>query len=304
MLTVTQLSIIIPSFYPGPIINNCLDSLPDSADIIIVDNGDDLELQNILKKKYKNIRYYRIGDVGLPKSFNFGVKKSKNENILITQPDVTFEPNTLNELIKAHNKYENFGLLAPVIYEDKQYSKYNSLDLKLSKNGKIKTIKKRKWINTLPSGDFCVEAVNATVMFFKKNIINKIGGWDENIYTYLEDLDICLKLRKNSLPIIKIKNAIVHHVGFGSHKIENREKSELSRNWHFCWSSLYFREKYYSAIDFKIYFIKILIKYSTKVIVNILLFRFKKIKKNWFRLMACLNYLTIRKSNFRIKNEY
>ena len=112
MLTVSKLSIIVPTFYPGPIINNCLDSLPNNADIIIVDNGNDIELQNIIKKKQNNIRYYSIGDVGLPKSFNFGVRKSKNENILITQPDVTFEPNAINELIKAYNKYENIGLLA------------------------------------------------------------------------------------------------------------------------------------------------------------------------------------------------
>ena len=302
MLAVSQLSIIIPTFYPGPIINNCLDSLPNNVDIIIVDNGNDIELQNIIKKKQNNIRYYSIGDVGLPKSFNFGVRKSKNENILITQPDVTFEPNAINELIKAYNKYENIGLLAPIVYEDKQYSRYNSLDLKLLKNGKIKSLKKKKnFINILPSGDFCVEAVNATVMFFKKNIINQVGGWDENIYTYLEDLDICVKLRKSSLSIIKIKNAIVHHIGFGSHKIENRDKSELLRNWHFCWSSLYFREKYYSAIDFKIYFFEVLIKYFTKVIVNIVLFRFKKMKKNLILLMACLNYLTTRKSNFRVQ---
>ena len=89
-------------------------------------------------------------------------------------------------------------------------------------------------------------------------------------------------------------------MGFGSHKIENRDKSELLRNWHFCWSSLYFREKYYSAIDFKFIF-EVLIKYFTKVIVNIVLFRFKKMKKNLIRLMACLNYLTTRKSNFRVQ---
>ena len=63
---------------------------------------------------------------------------------MITQPDVTFEPNAINELIKAYDKYDNIGLLAPIVYEDKQYSRYNSLDLKLLKNGKIKSLKKEK----------------------------------------------------------------------------------------------------------------------------------------------------------------
>ena len=46
-----KLTIIIPTFYPGPIINNCIDSLPEEVEIIIIDNGDDEELKNTIKKK-------------------------------------------------------------------------------------------------------------------------------------------------------------------------------------------------------------------------------------------------------------
>jgi len=301
MHSFSELSIIIPTFYPGPIINSCLDTLPEEADIIIVDNGDDQELDNLLKLKKHNIRHFKIGDVGLPKSFNFGLKKSKNENILITQPDVSFEKNCISELLNATKKYQNVGLFAPIVYENKQYSQYNSLELNLTKSGFIRS-KKNKFraVNKKPSGDFCVEAVNATAMLLNRNILKKIGGWDESIYTYLEDIDLCIKLRRMSLSILKINNAVVHHVGFGSHKIENTNKSELSRNWHFCWSSLYFRQKYYSKKEFRKYFVKMIFKYFIKTLINIFLMRLAKFKKNFIRLKACLNYLTIKKSNFRV----
>ncbi len=295
-----KLTIIIPTFYPGPIINNCIDSLPEEVEIIIIDNGDDEELKNTIKKKKHNITHYKIGDVGLPKSFNFALNKAQNEDILITQPDVKFEKNTLYELIKASKVYKNAGLLAPIIYEDQKYSMYNSLDLHLSKKGEIQTRKRIKNKNKIPSGDFCVEAVNATTMLLKKSILQKIGGWDENIYTYLEDIDLCLKLRRNNFSIIKVNSAIVNHVGFGSHKKENAKKSDLSRNWHFCWSSLYFRQKYYSKRHYRIYFFKIFLKYLFKSFVNICLFRFEKFKRNFYRLRACVNYLVIKKSNFRV----
>ena len=47
----SELTIIIPTFYPGPIINNCIDSLPLESDLIIVDNGEDEELERIIIKK-------------------------------------------------------------------------------------------------------------------------------------------------------------------------------------------------------------------------------------------------------------
>jgi len=296
----SELSIIIPTFYPGPIINRCIDSLPCKSDIIIVDNGDDEELKKIISEKKNNIRHFKIGDLGLPKSFNFAVRKAYNENILITQPDVTFEKDALENLIKASHKYKDFGLLAPLIYENNKYSSFNSLDLCLGKNGEIiKNIKTKKK-NIIPSGDFCVEAVSATTMLLKKSVIKQIGGWDENIYTYLEDLDLCLKLRRNNFQLIKIRNSKVHHIGFGSHKNENIGKFEVSRNWHFMWSSLYFKQKYENKNVFISYFLRNLIKYFFKTIIFILIFNKKKTTLNFIRLRACINYLIIKKSNFRI----
>ena len=137
-------------------------------------------------------------------------------------------------------------------------------------------------------------------MLFKKSFIQKINGWDENIYTYHEDIDLCVKARKNKYQIIKSSNAVVHHIGFGSHKEENKEKAEKARNWHYCWSSLYFKNKYSSKTNFIFFYLGKLIKYSLKTILNFLLFRRKKLILNFMRLRACLNYLIIKKASYRI----
>lgn len=297
----SEISIVIPTFCPGPIIKKCLKSLPKNADIMIVDNGNDVELESILNEQKHKIRHFKLGDIGLSKSFNFALKNAKFEKILITQPDVTFEENTIIELINASEKYKDAGLIAPVVYESAQRNAYDSiLDLKLSKNYEILNIKKKNKINTQPSGDFCVEAVNATAMLLKKSHLEAIGGWDEKIYIFLEDIDLCLRLRKKSFSILKVKNAVVYHVGFGSSKPENKKKSLLLRNWHYCWSSLYFKHKHNKKKDFIKYFLKTILKYFLKIIVNLLLLRFSKFELNLIRFRACINYLMIRRSNFRL----
>lgn len=295
----SELTIIIPTFYPGPIVNKCIDSLPLKSDIIIVDNGQDAELEKIIIGKKHNIRHFKIGDLGLPKSFNYALKQAYNENILITQPDVAFEKDCIKNLIYASQKYTDAGLLAPIIYENNKYSAFNCLDLSLGKNGELLKKNRVKKKNIIPSGDFCVEAVSATTMLLKKSILNKIGGWDENIYTYLEDLDLCLKIRRNKLQIIKIKNSKIHHVGFGSHKNENLNKLELSRNWHFMWSSLYFKKKYENKYDYILYFFKNLNKYFFKTVLCALILNKKKTTLNLMRFRACINFLFIKKSNYR-----
>ena len=300
-MSLSKLTIVIPTFYPGKIIKKCFDSLPLTSEIIVIDNGEDPELEKIIKLQKHKIKHYKVGDVGLSKSFNIALAKSKNENILITQPDVYFEKNAILNLIKAQKKYNNAGIISPLSFEKKKYSQYDYLDLSLSREGNLKNTKRPKKINILPSGDICVEAVNATAMLIRKSIIKKINGWDENIYTYHEDIDLCLRLRKKGYSIIKIKNSIANHIGFGSNKKKNRKKINKSRNWHYCWSSLYFKDKFSSRPIFYFFFIKMFLKYFIKFIINFMLQRKEHYSRSFIRFMACLNYIFIKKANYRIK---
>ena len=70
-------SIAIATFYPGEIINKCLETLPDDKEILIIDNGDDKQLRENLTKFSKNIKYYNIGDVGISKSLNYAISKAQ-----------------------------------------------------------------------------------------------------------------------------------------------------------------------------------------------------------------------------------
>ena len=300
-MSLSKLTIVIPTFYPGKIIKKCFDSLPLTSEIIVIDNGEDPELEKIIKLQKHKIKHYKVGDIGLSKSFNIALAKSKNENILITQPDVYFEKNAILNLIKAQKKYNNAGIISPLSFEKKKYSQYDYLDLSLSREGNLKNTKRPKKINILPSGDICVEAVNATAMLIRKSIIKKINGWDENIYTYHEDIDLCLRLRKKGYSIIKIKNSIANHIGFGSNKKKNRKKINKSRNWHYCWSSLYFKDKFSSRPIFYFFFIKMFLKYFVKFIINFMLQRKEHYSRSFIRFMACLNYIFIKKANYRIK---
>jgi len=300
-MSLSKLTIVIPTFYPGKIIKKCFDSLPLTSEIIVIDNGEDPELEKIIKLQKHKIKHYKVGDIGLSKSFNIALAKSKNENILITQPDVYFEKNAILNLIKAQKKYNNAGIISPLSFEKKKYSQYDYLDLSLSREGNLKNTKRPKKINILPSGDICVEAVNATAMLIRKSIIKKINGWDENIYTYHEDIDLCLRLRKKGYSIIKIKNSIANHIGFGSNKKKNRKKINKSRNWHYCWSSLYFKDKFSSRPIFYFFFIKMFLKYFIKFIINFMLQRKEHYSRSFIRFKACLNYIFIKKANYRIK---
>lgn len=289
--TSQEVTIIIPTYYPGDKILKLLKSISFNYEIFIIDNGNDSELKNIVQH-YSNIRHFKVGDVGLGKSFNFALSKISSAYAFITQPDVTLFEDCIETLIRTIKKYPNAAIVAPLYFEENVYSPFDYYDLKISKLKKILPQKKFKnFKNILPEGDISVEAVNSTALLIDVKRILSIGGWDNNFYTYLEDIDLCLRLRQKGYEIIKSPLSKIDHAGFSSHKEENKKKMDVSRNWNFCWSSIYFCKKHRTQFFFFKYLFKITLKYLFKIILNFISNNKKKLIIYQIRFDACIKFI-------------
>ena len=273
---INDCSVVIPTYFPGKIIEKLFESIPPVKEILVFDNSNDHELEDLIKNKYEHVKYIPTGDIGLGNTFNKALGEIKTDLMFITQPDVVIEKNCIENLILAKKKYINSALLAPLIFENNQYSKYDHFDLKIDKNKKIKNFKIKNFKNIHTSGDIGVEAINSTSILIEKKKIKQIGGWDNYYYTYLEDVDLCYRVRKSNFEIIKVKNSRVNHTGFQSHKSSKHEEVNIKRIFNFSKSSLYFDYKNKSKLFFYLQTFKNFIKIILKLLINIILFKKKK----------------------------
>ena len=296
-------TVVLPTFFPGEQIVKCIETIPKIFKIVIIDNSYDDRLIKFIKK-YNNIEYYNIGDVGLGKTFNYALSLIKTELIFLTQPDVTLRNNCLENLINSTLLYPLAGILAPIVFDNGIYSKYDFYDLKYDKINKVFNNKKFKdGMNVVPSGDYSVDAINATSMLLNTNLMKTIGGWDNNIYVYLEDIDISLRLKLNGNEIIKVRSAEVDHKGFSSHFLEIKETMNLSRVWHFTWSSIYFKKKFCNQYVFILSITKIIFFALAKNIFHLFFFNKKKFIINNIKISACVSHILNKGSYFRSKHQ-
>ena len=79
-------------------------------------------------------------------------------------------------------------------------------------------------------------------MLIDKQKIKKIGMFDKNIFLYLEEIDLCKRLNLNNQKIYLNTRAKVFHKAAKSSNIKNFE-FEKCRNWHWMWSSVYYKKK-------------------------------------------------------------
>ena len=56
----------------------------------------------------------------------------------------------------------------------------------------------------------------AAASFIRKDIFSEVGGFDENFFTYFEDVDLGFRLQLKGYRSLYVPNAVVEHVGSAS----------------------------------------------------------------------------------------
>ena len=228
-LSLNNLTFIIVTFKSNHIIDECIESLPKNSNIIIIENSNNIELKKTLEAKYSNINVIVQENSGMGSANNKGIKLCKTDYALVINPDVKFYKNTMHELIALSSKYNDYSILAPIC-DDEKYPNYKI------KNKRIK--------NYYP--DFLdVDSVDGYAMLINKNKFSDNIYFDEQIFLYLENDDLCLRKKKENHKIYIAKKAKIHHMGGKSHSPIHEKEIEFSRNWHWMWSKFYFNKKHY-----------------------------------------------------------
>jgi len=263
-----NLSIVIVTFKSNAVIHECIKSIDKEIKIIIVDNSNDLELKKELEEIYENVSCVLSAEnLGMGRGNNLGIKKVNTDFVLILNPDVVLEKNTIEELIIASQKVSNFSIIAPIL-SNKDYPNY-----KLNKNEKLSSE-----INS----PFKVKSVDGFAMLINKRKIDTImqqenlnknnDYFDENFFMYLENDDLCKRMIDRNEEIYIVPTSKINHLGAKAVDEKYKNEVEFSRNWHWIWSKFYFRKKHYGYLravmcGFPKFFFSIL-KYIYYLIIN------------------------------------
>jgi len=253
-ITKENLTIIIVTIKSQNIIDDCLKSIDPDVKKIIVENSSDQEFTDSLKKKYKNIECYLTGkNLGMGPGNNVGIKKSKTRYVMILNPDTILKPDTLSQIFEISKNLE-FAILSP-LSDKRDYPNYKIY--KKSKNDK----------NPL----FEVDQIDGYAMILDKKQFND-NFFDENIFMYLENDDLCLRIKNDNKKIYIYSNSLISHLGARAVDEKYFNELEFSRNWHWNWSKFYFRKKHYGftkafAFGFLI-FVKSIFKSLYFLIIN------------------------------------
>ena len=281
--TSNNLTFVIVTFNSRKVIYDCLNSLPKDFNKLIVENSSDEELKKELEQNYDKTEVIISKNVGMGAGNNLGIIKSNTKYVYVLNPDVLLKHDTISNINNSISQLENFAILSP-LSDNPDYPNYRTNFNKTHKDDD-------KIINE-------VEEIDGYSMIINKDYFNKSAFFDEKFFMYLENVDLCLRAKKNGGKLFIISNSRVHHLGAQAVDDKHNEEIELSRNWHWMWSKLYFNKKHRGIfISISLGLGNLFVNFLKYLIYTLMLNKKRNIYK--MRMSGIFNALLGRQSWFR-----
>ncbi|WP_075522455.1 glycosyltransferase family 2 protein [Candidatus Pelagibacter communis] len=287
-ITRQNLTVIIVSFKSEHVIEDCIKSIDNQIEIIIIDNSNNATLKNYLEKKYINVKCILSKEnIGMGAGNNLGIKNCNNDLVFILNPDVILNKDAINEIINASKNIESFSILAP-LSDNAAYPNYKLDNKSLINDNDPFEVK---------SVDGFAMLLNAKRLKQKKDFY----FFDENFFLYLENDDLCKRIINLKEKIYVVPKSKVLHLGGKGVDEKYKDEIEFSRNWHWIWSKFYFNKKHY-GFSFAVFkglpsFFSALIKF----LFYLSIFKRRKSKIYVCRILGFMNAFLGKKSSYRPK---
>ncbi len=230
-----SISIVIVSYNSGHILGECLGGLPDTAEVIVVDNASSDDSVSVAQRY--PVRLISLPEnVGYGPACNVGAEAASGDFILLMNPDVRFEPDTIAKLAEAAGRYPGAAAFAPrLLKPDGSVVFQDSSILCPPPHNKSKP-------KHVPAGDCCVEAMSGAAMLCRREAFLGLGGFDERIFLYYEDDDLCRRMRQAGWSLVYVHGALGRH----EHGKSTRSKKggTYFRSFHWAISKCYVTRKH------------------------------------------------------------
>ncbi len=256
-----DLSIIIVNYNVKEFLQNLLESIYKaterlSAEIIIVDNASDDGSQEIIKQKYPSVILIENKEnIGFGKANNQALQIAKGKFIVLINPDTIVKENTFEKLIEFFDRTPSAGLAGCKILNPDgslqlacrrsfpgPWTSFTKVFGLSSLFPKSKLFAKYNLTYLDENKTYEVDAISGAFMMMRREVYEKIGGFDPAFFMYGEDLDFCYRTQQAGFKVYYFHETEVIHF-----KGESTKRSKVDETKIFYDAMHLFVKKHFSS---------------------------------------------------------
>lgn len=214
------LSIIILSYNTKDLLSQCLNSIKKfikevSYEVIVVDNASTDGSVEFIKNKFPQIKLIKSNEnVGFAKGINLAEKSTKGKYLLFLNSDTIFNDNNIREMIEFIDKRDEIGIVGGLLLDrdgsrQRSFGKFYNL---LVSTIMLVGGDTAEMINyKIKNEPMKVDWVSGGFMLVRKELFERLKGFDENFFMYIEDMEFCYRMKKvGYLTYVYPKSSVLH----------------------------------------------------------------------------------------------
>ena len=242
-----DLAVVIVNYNTGEYLTRCLRSVLESAgdarlEIAVIDNNSRDDSATIAVARYPQARLVRNrSNRGFAAGVNQGIRDTTSPFILLLNPDAEILSGTLGGFLKLARDRPRTGAMGPVvrnpdgvIYPSARKLPSIAEAVGHSFLGPFRPDNPFTRAYTMADWDRqterAVDWVSGSCMLLSRQALDEVGLLDERFFIYVEDADICRRLRAAGWDVVFSPELEVTHTGGVSTRRSKRMTIEHSRS--------------------------------------------------------------------------
>ncbi len=200
----------------------CIDALlgqtvkPD--EIIVVDNASSDGSLNVLRN-YPSVRLLPLNaNLGFARGNNTAVEmlSSQTQWIALMNPDAFTMPDWLERLLAAAERNPEFDVFGSKLVNEVDPTKLDGTGDVYHMSGLVWRNGHGKPASSVMDVEIEIFSPCAAAALYRRSVFEKVGGFDEDFFCYVEDVDLGFRMRLAGVRCLYVPDSIVQHVGSGT----------------------------------------------------------------------------------------
>ena len=284
-----KLSIVIPTYNAHEWIEQCLDSIrlhrpACDYEVIVVDDASSDDSVAIVRSRFPDVRLFsNERNLGFGKTVNVGLRAAGGGYLLVLNNDTWMHEGALDAMMRYLDEHRDTGIVGPkvlsgngAIQEQCRRRIPTPAAALLYFTGVARMFPKNPRIAgylmtaTDENATTDVDAVSGACLMVRREVLDRIQGFDEEYYLYGEDMDFCWRAKVAGWKVVYYPEATITH--FGGQGGTGKKRLYATIEWHRAMWIFYrkHRAPRVSLLERALVYSGILLKGTVAVAVNAL----------------------------------
>lgn len=210
-----------------------------AVEVVVVDNGSTDGTEGAIRARFPAVKYHAAGcNLGFGRANNVGAAEARGAFVLLLNSDARLEPDALARAVAALRSHPDWGivgahLMNPDGSPQNSIANYPTLATELLNKSLLRRLFPRRYPGKEQhyTAPLAVETVIGAFMLIRREVWDRLGGFDERYFFFFEETDLCLGTVRAGWKVVHLPEVRVwHHQGGTAKKVSAAARIEYWRS--------------------------------------------------------------------------